>query len=135
TELEHYLFRKSYRDAHTQDYRDLVPAGWHLEDYHILQGTRTQDYHRAVRRHLNLSGVPVETSKGEWGPGQHEVNVRYAEALEMADRHVVFKQCLKEVADKAGLSVTFMAKVASNQAGSGCHIHLSLRRDGRAMFP
>jgi len=79
--------------------------------------------------------VPVETSKGEWGRGQHEVNIRYAGALDMADRHVVFKQCLKELADAAGMSVTFMAKFAADGAGSSCHIHLSLWRDGRNAFP
>ena len=88
----------------------------------------------AVRRHLKRSGVPVESSKGEWGLGQHELNVRYAEALQMADRHVVFKQCLKEVAEQAGLSVTFMAKFAQDRAGSSCHIHLSLWQDGRNAF-
>ncbi|MGZ9005625.1 MAG: aldehyde dehydrogenase family protein, partial [Burkholderiales bacterium] len=101
---------------------------------HILQGTRTEDFHGAVRRHLKNSGVPVENSKGEWGPGQHEVNVRYAEALQMADRHVVFKQCMKEVADAMGVSVTFMAKFASGQAGSSCHIHLSMWRDQENAF-
>src|SRR6478672_11438544 len=110
TELEHYLFRTSYRDAAQQDFRNLEPAGWYLEDYHILQGTRTEGFHAAARRHLKLSGVPVETSKGEWGKGQHELNIRYAEALAMADRNVVFKQCLKELAEAAGMSVTFMAK-------------------------
>ncbi len=88
TELEHYLFRTSYRDAAAADYRNLEPAGWYLEDYHLLQGTRTESFHAAARRHLKLSGVPVETSKGEWGRGQHELNIRYAEALDMADRHV-----------------------------------------------
>jgi glutamine synthetase len=134
TELEHYLFRTSYRDAARQGYQGLEPAGWYLEDYHILQGTRTEDYHGAVRRHLKHSGVPVETSKGEWGRGQHEVNLRYAGALEMADRHTVFKQCLKEVADAMGLSVTFMAKFAADGAGSSCHIHLSLWRGGKNAF-
>jgi glutamine synthetase len=134
TELEHYLFRTSYRDAAKTGFRDLEPAGWYLEDYHILQGTRTEDFHAAARRHLKHSGVPVETSKGEWGKGQHEVNVRYAEALEMADRHVVFKQCLKELADAAGLSLTFMAKPFHGQAGSSCHIHFSLWRDGKNVF-
>jgi glutamine synthetase len=134
TELEHYLFRTSYRDAAKGGFRDLEPAGWYLEDYHILQGTRTEDFHAAARRHLKHSGVPVETSKGEWGKGQHEVNVRYAEALEMADRHVVFKQCLKELADAAGLSLTFMAKPFHGQAGSSCHIHFSLWRDGKNVF-
>src|SRR5580765_1275449 len=135
TELEHYLFRTSYRDAARQDLRDLEPAGWYLEDYHILQGTRTEGFHAAARRHLKLSGVPVETSKGEWGRGQHELNIRYAEALDMADRNVVFKQCLKELAEAVGMSVTFMAKFAADGAGSSCHIHLSLWRDGRNAFP
>jgi glutamine synthetase len=134
TELEHYLFSTSYRQAAQQGYRGLEPAGWYLEDYHILQGTRTEAFHAAARRHLKRSGVPVETSKGEWGRGQHELNVRYAEALEMADRHVVFKQCLKEIAEAAGMSVTFMAKIAADSAGSSCHIHFSLWRDGKNAF-
>jgi glutamine synthetase len=78
--------------------------------------------------------VPVETSKGEWGKGQHELNVRYAEVLDMADRHVVFKQCLKEIAEAQGLSVTFMAKFAADGAGSSCHIHFSLAKDGKNAF-
>jgi glutamine synthetase len=134
TELEHYLFRTGYRQAAQQGYRQLEPAGWYLEDYHILQGTRTEAFHAAARRHLKLSGVPVETSKGEWGRGQHELNIRYAEALDMADRHVVFKQCLKEIADAAGMSVTFMAKIAADSAGSSCHIHFSLWQDGVNVF-
>jgi glutamine synthetase len=134
TELEHYLFRTSYRDAAMKGYRELEPAGWYLEDYHMLQGARTEGFHAAARRHLKRSGVPVENSKGEWGKGQHELNIRYAEALEMADRHVVFKQCLKELAEASGLSVTFMAKPAAGAAGSSCHVHFSLWRDGRNAF-
>jgi glutamine synthetase len=134
SELEYYVFRQSYREAMEADYRNLQPAGWYLEDYQILQGTRLEAYTAAVRRHLKHSGVPVENSKGEWGLGQHELNVRYAEALQMADRHTVFKQCLKEVAEQQGLAVTFMAKFAADRAGSSCHIHLSLWRDGRNAF-
>jgi glutamine synthetase len=134
SELEYYLFQHSYRQAADLDYRGLQPAGWYLEDYHILQGTRTEPFTAAVRRHLKASGVPVETSKGEWGLGQHEVNVRYAEALQMADRHVVYKQCFKEVAEQMGQSVTFMAKFAADRAGSSCHTHFSLWRDGRNAF-
>src|SRR5213593_4871511 len=129
SELEYYLFQHSYRQAAELDYRGLQPAGWYLEDYHILQGTRNEAFTSAVRRHLKASGVPVETSKGEWGLGQHEINVRYADALLMADRHVMFKQCLKEVANQSGLSVTFMAKFAQDRDGSSCPIHLSLWRD------
>ncbi len=134
SELEYYLFTNSYRDAQQQGFSNLEPAGWYLEDYHILQGTRTEGFNAAARRHLKNSGVPVENSKGEWGLGQHELNVRYAEALEMADRHIVYKQCLKEVAEAQGLSVTFMAKFASDRAGSSCHIHFSLWKDGQNAF-
>ena len=128
TETEYYLFSTSYRDAAAADYQGLEPAGWYLEDYQLLQGSRTESFHAAARRHLARSGVPVESSKGEWGRGQHELNVRYAGALEMADRHVVYKQCLKELADSQGLSVTFMAKPMADRAGSSCHLHVSLWR-------
>ncbi len=126
SELEYFLFRDSYRDANRKKYTALEPAGWYLEDYHMLQGTREENFNGAVRRHLSRSGIPVECSKGEWGRGQHEINVRYCDALEMADRHTVYKQCMKEVADQLDCSVTFMAKYAADQAGSSSHIHLSL---------
>lgn len=135
SELEYYLFEESYRSAAEKGYHDLKSAAWYLEDYHMLQGTREEKYTGAVRRALAASGVPVENSKGEFGLGQHEVNVRYADALTMADRHAVYKQCLKEVAEQQGVSVTFMAKPFSPpQAGSSCHIHLSLWKDGRNAF-
>ena len=135
SELEYYVFRNSYREAMEKEYRDLTPAGWYLEDYHMLQGARMEPFHGEVRRSLKASGIPVENSKGEWGRGQHELNIRYAEVLEMADRHALYKQCVKEVADRMGLAVTFMAKLDSAQAGSSCHLHLSLWKDGRNAFP
>jgi glutamine synthetase len=134
SELEYYLFRNSYRDAADAEYRQLEPAGWYLEDYHALQGTRGEDYHGLLRRHLKQSDIAVESTKGEWGKGQHEVNIRYSDALSMADNHVVLKQCAKELADQMGVSVTFMAKLSENQAGSSCHVHLSLWREGRNAF-
>ncbi|MBI3607104.1 MAG: glutamine synthetase [Nitrospirae bacterium] len=134
SELEYYIFKNAYRDAASKDYHGLEPAGWYLEDYHALQGAREEGFNGAARRHLRQSGIPVESSKGEWGLGQHELNVRYADILTMADRHVVFKQCLKEIADQMGISVTFMAKFAANQAGSSCHIHMSLWRNSQNAF-
>lgn len=129
SELEYYLFDDSYRSAADRNYAGLTPAGWYIEDYHILQGTREEEFNAAVRRHLSRSGVPVECTKGEWGVGQHELNVRYADVLEMADRHVIYKQCLKEAADRQQKSVTFMAKFADGKAGSSSHVHLSLWDD------
>ncbi len=134
SELEYFVFENSYRQAFEQHYQDLKPVGWYLEDYNLQQGTRTEPFTAAARRHLKNSGVPVENSKGEWGLGQHELNIQYAEVVDMADRHVVYKQCLKELADSMGLSVTFMAKFDGNRAGSSSHLHLSLWQDNLNAF-
>src|SRR3989442_5761242 len=72
------------------------------------------------------AAVPVENSKGEWGFGQQEINLRFAEALEMADRHVVYKNGVKEIAALNQVAVTFMAKWTMAQAGSSFHLHSSL---------
>lgn len=135
SELEYYIYRESYREAHEKGYAELEPMGWYLEDYHILQGSREESFTAPARRCLKQSGIPVESSKGEWGLGQHELNIRYADALTMADRHSIMKHCLKEIADAQGRSVTFMAKPFSGQAGSSCHIHLSLFSGNENAFP
>ena len=134
SELEYYLYRDSYQEAAAKGYDSLQAFGWYLEDYHLLQGTREEGFTAAARRHLSRSGIPVENSKGEWGLGQHEINIRYADLLTMADRHSIMKQCLKEIADAQGASLTFMAKPYAGQAGSSCHIHLSLFADGGNAF-
>lgn len=134
SELEYYLFTESYKQAAAKHYSGLEPAGWYIEDYHALQGAREEVFNAAVRRHLKQSGIPVENSKGEWGLGQHELNVRYTDVLGMADRQSIYKQCLKEVADQQGISVTFMAKYAANGAGSSCHLHMSLWQNERNIF-
>ncbi|MFQ5409970.1 MAG: glutamine synthetase family protein, partial [Anaerolineales bacterium] len=126
SELEYFIFDSSYREARAAHYQDLKPFGAYIEDYHILQGTREEVLNGAARKHLAASGVPVEFSKGEWGPGQHELNIRYADLLTMADRHSLYKQCLKDIAGELGLSVTFMAKFDADLAGSSCHMHVSL---------
>lgn len=80
----------------------------------------------------------MENSKGEAGVGQHELNVSYSTILDMADRHVVYKQCLKEVAMLNDMAVTFMSKPYTDATGSGMHIHLSLydkdTEDGNTVF-
>jgi glutamine synthetase len=134
SELEYYIYDDSYREAAEKKYSDLNPAGWYVEDYHLLQGAREERYNGPVRRHLADSGVPVENSKGEWGRGQHEMNIRYSELLTMADRHSVMKLAMKEIADATGVSVTFMAKPVTGEAGSSCHVHVSLWQDDSSAF-
>lgn len=134
SELEFFVYEDSYRDAAGSGYAGLEPIGWYLEDYHLLQGARAEPYVGEVRRALAASGIPVESTKGEWGRGQHEINISYCSLLEMADRHALVKQAMKELADAQGRSVTFMAKPHADGAGSSCHVHLSLWRDGQNVF-
>jgi glutamine synthetase len=136
SELEFYLFDETYDQAREKHYRDLKHAGWYIQDYHILQTTKEESVIRAIRNHMDAAGIPVEVSKGEWGPGQEEINFIYAEALEMADRHVIYKNGAKEIAHLHGKAITFMAKFAYELAGSSCHIHLSLwdGQDDKPLF-
>jgi glutamine synthetase len=127
SELEFFLFRDDYATAHAKGYRDLVTSQNYIEDYHVLSGTFAEPVLGEIRRQVDASGIPVEFSKGEWGPGQHEINLRYAPALEMADRHVVYKLAAKEIAAAAGCALTFMAKWHEDLAGSSMHVHMSLR--------
>ena len=79
--------------------------------------------------------MPIEFSKGEAAPGQHEVNIHYADALESADRHVLFKHGVKEMAWQSGHAVTFMAKPDHTWTGNSAHVHVSLRDAEAAATP
>ncbi|MBP7628881.1 MAG: glutamine synthetase [Acidimicrobiales bacterium] len=125
-ELEFFLFKESYADAAAKRYQDLTPHSDVIEDYHILQTSRDEYLIRAIRNGLDAAGVPVEFSKGEAGKGQHEINLAYATATEMADRNTIYKNAAKEIADQHGRSLTFMAKYAMDEVGSSCHIHSSV---------
>ncbi len=134
SELEFYLFDEDFRSIHDKGHRNLKTAGYYIEDYHIFQTTKEEGVMRALRKQLTASGIPVENSKGEWGPGQEEINVRYADALTMADRHVVIKNATKEIAWQQNKAVTFMAKWDFELAGSSSHIHMSLAKAGKNVF-
>jgi glutamine synthetase len=126
TELEFYVVKGTYEAAQAAGYRGLEPYGWHSEDYDLLHGTRLEPLYRPIRDGLSAAGVPIEFSKGESGAGQHEVNFRYADALEAADRHALLKHGAKEIALLNGHALTFMAKPDHAWVGSSGHIHLSL---------
>ena len=126
SEIEFFLFKDTYDEAHDKGYRDLKTHSPWLEDYHVLQTTKDEYIIGQLRRNLELAGVPVEFSKGEAGRGQHEINLDYTTAVEMADRNSVYKTGAKEMAALSGRSISFMAKWDMNDAGSSCHIHSSL---------
>jgi glutamine synthetase len=126
SELEFYLYKQSYAQAHEQDYRDLTPTIPYILDYHILATTMDENVLGPIRRGMQGAGIPVEFSKGEAWYGQHEVNTRYADAVTSADRHTIYKNGVKEISFLRGVSATFMAKPSEKDIGSSCHIHSSL---------
>ncbi len=135
TELEFFLFDQTYDDARQSGYRDLNLVSAYNEDYHIFQTTKEEDVMRAIRNGLQGAGIPVENSKGEASAGQEEINVRYAEALTMADRHAIIKNGCKEIAWSRGKAITFLAKWNYSAAGSSSHVHQSLwSLDGKPLF-
>ncbi len=126
SELEFFLLSETYDTAREKNWRDLKSASPYIGDYLIGITTKEEGYMRRLRNEMHAAGIPIENSKGEWGPGQEEINVRYAEALEMADRHVFLKNGAKEIADQEGKAVTFMAKYNYDLAGNSSHVHNSL---------
>lgn len=126
TELEFYVFEQSYEALRDGGVGRLDPISGYNEDYHIFQTAKEEPLMRALRNGLYGAGVPVENTKGEADAGQAEINIRYAGALTAADHHVLVKQATKEVAHGVGKSVTFMAKVHTDKAGSSSHVHQSL---------
>ena len=113
SELEFYLLKDTYADANTKHYRDLTPTIPYILDYHILATTFDEDVIGDLRRNMRDAGIPVEFSKGEAWPGQHELNFRFADALTTADRHVVYKNGAKEIAHQHGQSITFSSNVVA----------------------
>ena len=134
SELEFYLYKESYAEAWEKGYRDLTPTIPYILDYHILATTMDEKFIQQVRRGMQGAGIPVEFSKGEAWYGQHELNVRYADAVTSADRHTIYKNGVKELAAINGLSASFMAKPSEKDIGSSCHIHMSLTADGSSAF-
>ena len=135
TELEFYLFKESFDEASAKGWRNLTPHVDTIEDYQLFQTGRDEYVLKRIRNEMLAAGLPVESSKGEAGRGQHEVILTYTTPLDMADRHVVLKTGIKEIADQEGCAATFMAKWTMEDSGSSSHIHASLwSQDGTPLM-
>ena len=95
-------------------------------DYHMLQTTKDEWIVRQIRNGMIGAGIPVEFSKGEFGKGQHEINITYSDALSNADNHALYKHGVKEICALNGVAASFMAKWTMDEAGSSCHLHSSV---------
>jgi glutamine synthetase len=134
TELEFFLFEESFEALHDRGHARPTPVVRYNNDYGLLGSSKEEAVMRPLRNALHAAGIPVENTKGEAEAGQEEINVRSGPAVETADGHAIVKAATKEVAQAQGRSVTFMAKYATDKAGSSSHVHQSLWRDGRNAF-
>ncbi|HEY8167621.1 MAG TPA: glutamine synthetase family protein [Candidatus Limnocylindrales bacterium] len=126
SEFEYYVLRDTWDDMARKGFVPPERFGTYNEDYHLLQATKAEPLHRLLRNQMTEARVPIEFSKGEAAPGQHEVNIRYDAVLESADRSVVFKHGAKEIAYLNGWGITFMSKPDQSWTGSSGHLHMSL---------
>jgi len=134
TELEFFLFERTFDQIRKEGYRQLDPLAGYNADYSIQLTTKEEHVMRPIRNMLFEAGVPVENSKGEAETGQEELNIRYAEAVLAADHHTISKLAIKDIAHGMGASATFMAKWRRDKVGSAAHIHQSLFKGGDNAF-
>jgi len=134
TELEFFLFAKTFDEIRADGFQNLEPISAYNEDYHILQTTKEEDIMRPIRNDLYASCIPVEGTKGEAEAGQEELNIRYGAPLECADHHTIAKHAIKEIAWAKGHAVTFLPKWHKDRVGSSSHVHQSLWKDGTSIF-
>jgi glutamine synthetase len=123
-ELEYFLFRD---DKGTEP---LDEGGY----FAMTTMDAASELRQETVRALESMGIPIEYVHHEVGPSQHEIDMRYAPALEMADDTLTYRLIVKEIAKKAGFHATFMPKPIFGENGSGMHTHQSLFTDGRNAF-
>ena len=134
TELEFFLFARSYDEIRRSGFRDLEPISGYNEDYHITQTTREEHVMRPIRNHLWNAGIPIENSKGEAETGQEELNIKYAPAMDTGDYHTIAKHAIKDIAHAKGHAASFLPKWHQDKVGSSSHVHQSLWKDGTPAF-
>ncbi|WP_323764447.1 glutamine synthetase family protein [Marinovum sp.] len=134
TELEFFLFEKSFDEIRKSGFRDLATLSGYNEDYNILLTSREEHVMRPVRNHLYAAGLPIENSKGEAETGQEELNIKYAPAMDTAAYHTIAKHAVKEIAHSQGHAVSFLPKWSPDKVGSSSHVHQSLWKDGSPAF-
>src|SRR5881397_1810448 len=123
-ELEYFLFRD---DKGTET---LDEGGY----FAMTTLDAASELRQETVRALEGMGIPIEYVHHEVGPSQHEIDMRFSDALAMADHTVTYRLIVKEIAKKSGYHATFMPKPIFGENGSGMHTHQSLFKDGRNAF-
>lgn len=125
-EFEWFNFAETPHSVHEKGYKNLTPMTDGMFGYSILRSTLRNDFMTALFENLTAFDVPIEGLHTETGPGVYEAAIAYSDILEAADRAVLFKTAVKEIAYKNGIVATFMAKINENLPGCSGHVHQSL---------
>ncbi len=125
-EFEWYNFAETPQSANDKQFRNLTPLTPGMFGYSILRSSMENPYFSDLFELLNKFDIPIEGLHTETGPGTYEAAIVYSDILEAADRALLFKTAVKEIAYRHGIMATFMAKVNENLPGCGGHIHQSL---------
>jgi len=126
SELEFFLFEEGYEDSWEANYQRLTPASRYQAAYDPIASISVEPFIDAVVEQMGKAGIEIEGVSSEYGLGQQEINLTHTDALEMADRHFIYKFGVKAIAARLGRAATFMAKWDAASVGSSCHIHTSL---------
>ncbi|MEO8110802.1 MAG: glutamine synthetase family protein [Ginsengibacter sp.] len=125
-EFEWYNFAETPQSIHDKQFKNLTPVTPGMFGYSILRSSLQQSYFSDLFDLLKKFNVPLEGLHTETGPGTYEAAITYSEITEAADRAVLFKTAVKEIAYRHDSIATFMAKVNENLPGCGGHVHQSL---------
>ena len=125
-EFEWFNFEETPNSVHEKNFQNLKPLSPGMFGYSILRSTLRNDFFDALFGQLSAFGIPLEGLHTETGPGVYEAAIAYSGILEAADRAVLFKSSVKELAYKKGIMATFMAKWDENLPGCSGHVHQSL---------
>ncbi len=131
-EFEWFNFAETPHSANAKRFADLTPISPGMFGYSVLRSTLVNPFFTDLFELLKKFDVPLEGLHTETGPGVLEAAITYSEALEAADRAVLFKTGVKEIGYKHGIMATFMAKISESLPGCGGHVHQSLwDKDGK----
>jgi glutamine synthetase len=134
-EFEFYLFDGKGTELANRQWRDLTPIKESGYCYSMLHQASSEDFFGQLRRHMKQAGVEMEATMSEHGPGQYEINLKYDDAMNAADKAIYAKYAIKDLAAKNGYTATFMAKPNAGWAGSSGHLHMSLSdKSGKPLF-
>jgi glutamine synthetase len=125
-EFEWYNFAETPQTANDKHFKNLTPLTPGMFGYSILRSSYENPYITDLFEWLKKFNVPLEGLHTETGPGTYEAAIIYSDILEAADRAILFKTAVKEIAYRHGIIATFMAKINENLPGCGGHVHQSL---------